>query len=547
MIWDLLFSEGPRSGHALSVHDGTQWRRQLWSEVVAQAESYADGLRRAGVQRGDVVGTILTNSSDAVAGLLGIWLSGGVVASLPVPARGMELPQYVAQIVELTRAFDVPYVISDGAIAGALNSVGEHVRLAALGWSDVRGAGRLADTPPTGEEIAFIQYSSGSTSTPKGCMLSARAIGAQVNLIIEMLDAATHADEVVASWLPLSHDMGLFGCLLPPCAHGADLFLSSPERFIKAPRSWLRDCMDASATITAGPNSALRLAARAARSSAFASQQLRLKRIIVGAEPIQKETLDQMLATYGPAGLRPDAFVCAYGLAEATLAVTAIQPHEEPSAISVDGASLADGIVKLIEPETPGAAHLVSVGRPCPGVSISLDPGLPGRLSEIRIRSTSLASGYYDDPERTASRFVNDEFLTGDLGFLLDDQLYVVGRLDDMISINGRNVYAAEVELAMASLDSIRRGCCTIVDVAEAGRTKLVALAELSDDAVNLDALASTMSSLAARTAGVRLDECVFLTKGGLPKTPSGKTQRYRSRALATASAPCVLARIPLA
>jgi acyl-CoA synthetase (AMP-forming)/AMP-acid ligase II len=543
-LWDSLYVEGPRAARALTVYDADERQRMLWPEVISQAETYADGLRRRGVRGGDVVGAVLTNSGDAVAGLLGIWLAGAVVASLPVPARGMELPQYANQVLELARSFDAPFLLSDGPIADALNAAGAEGSRSVLGWSEVRGSGRLSDAPPTGEEIAFIQYSSGSTSAPKGCMLSARAIEAQLDLILTMLDAAP-TGEVAVSWLPLSHDMGLFGCLLPACAAGADLFLSSPERFLRAPRSWFRDCIDTGATVTAGPNSALRLAARATRS-VEGSRRLRLNHIVVGAERIQPQTLEAVLERFGGVGLTPSTFMCAYGMAEATLAVTVIDKDEAPSDLTVDGFALADGIVKDASLGADGATRITSVGRPPAGVSVSLGPEAADSLAEIRVRSDSLASGYFKDPEQTRARFSEGELLTGDLGFMRDDQLYVVGRLDDMISVGGRNVYAAEVESALASLGAIRRGCCTIVDVAQQGHTKLVALAELSDDSTDLPRLAAEMSKLASRAAGVRLDECLFLAKGSLPKTPSGKTQRYRSRALATQSGSGLLARIAL-
>jgi fatty-acyl-CoA synthase len=543
-LWDSLYVEGPRSARALTVYGAGESQRTPWPEVISQAETSADGLRRRGVRGGDIVGTVLTNSGDAVAGLLGIWLAGAVVASLPVPARGMDLPQYATQVLALAQNFDAPFLLSDDPIADALNAAGAGERRGVLGWSEVRGPGRLSDAPPGGEEIAFIQYSSGSTSAPKGCMLSARAIEAQLDLILTMLDAAPDR-EVVVSWLPLSHDMGLFGCLLPSCARGADLFLSSPERFLKSPRSWFRDCIDTAATITAGPNSGLRLATRATRSI-DGSQRLCLNHIVVGAEQIQPETLDAALETFGCVGLTPSVFMCAYGLAEATLAVTAIDKDESPSDLSVDGFALADGVVRAAAPGTAGATRITSVGRPRQGVSVSLSPQTDDSLAEIRIRSKSLASGYFKDPEQTRARFVEGELLSGDLGFMRDGQLYVVGRMDDMISVNGRNVYAAEVESELASLGPIRRGCCTIVDVPLRGQTRLVALAELSDESTDLPRLAAEMSNLASRAAGVRLDECLFLAKGSLPKTPSGKTQRYRSRALATQSGASLLARIAL-
>lgn len=544
-LWDDIFDIAPRAGRGITLFDGDRPRRVLWNEVVADAAACADGLRRRGVQTGDLVGTVLTNSQAAVAGLLGIWLAGGVAASLPVPARGMPLPQYVAQLLDLSREFDAPFLLSDDAVAQALraNAADGKNGRALAGWSDVRGSGRLTGTPPTDEQLAFVQYSSGSTSAPKGCMLSARSIAAQVELVIAMLGADEH--DIVSSWLPLSHDMGLFGLMLPTCARGAELVLSSPERFLARPRSWLSDCAEHGATISAGPSSALRLAARGARHGG-GGQPLRLRQVVVGAEPIHPAELEALVDAFGPSGLTPEVFMCAYGMAEATLAVTAIGRDEAPSAIALDCVALADGNVRDAEPDSPGVTTVMSVGRALPGTTIELEPGGSQRLSEIHVRSTCLASGYLGDPEQSAARFADGRFATGDLGFERDGQLYVVGRVDDMISINGRNVYASEIETAIASLAEIRRGCCTIVDVPRAGGTALVALAEVAEETADLARLAGEMSRLAAHAAGVRLDECLFLAKGQLPKTPSGKIQRYRSRALAAGGETELLASVSL-
>lgn len=529
-FWEALFADDESGRHFLSVPDGREWRQMSWISIVKEAETYAHGLRSRGVGPGSIVGTVLTNSPESVAGLLGIWLAGATVASLPVPARGMDLPDYGAQLRALAERFQDRLIVTDDAIAGLLDTTGDETD-AILGWGKVRGGGRLADTPPAGDDVAFLQYSSGSTSAPKGCMLSANAIEAQVDLIVRMMDA-TPCDEVGVSWLPLSHDMGLFGCLLPACAYGGDLFLSSPERFIRSPRTWFEDCMETGATMTAGPDLALRVAARAA-PTVRSSLPLRLEHIVVGAEPIHMATLDAAFKGYADAGLREKSFLCAYGMAEATLAVTAIHRDEAPSAVDLEKDALATGVVELVTDDTDDSISITCVGRPLDNVSVALAPGPRGALSEILVRSTSLASGYFEEPERSAAQFVDGAFHTGDLGFMHEGRLYVVGRLDDMISINGRNVYASEVEAAMASLDAIRRGCCTIVDVRREREAALVALVEVVDESADLQKVAAKMSRVAARVAGMRLDECLFLPKGGLPKTPSGKIQRYRSRALA--------------
>lgn len=496
-----------------------------WGEVIRAAESIAGGLRARGVGSGDVVGTVLTNDPDAVAGILGIWLAGAAVASLPVPSRGMDLSTYTRQLGKLAQSFSAPFLLVDGRFAPLLS---ESIATDVLAWRQVYGSRALAGDPPDPDALAFVQYSSGSTSVPKGCMLTASAIGAQLDLIREMTGSA-RGEETVASWLPLSHDMGLFGCLLFAWAHSCTLVMSSPERFMQAPRTWMSDCAESAATLTAGTNLALRLAARAGRSTRQ-PKALNLRVCVVGAERVEQPTLSAISEIYGPAGLNASVLMPAYGLAEATLAVTATGVCEVPQVLTVDAGALADGVVREIDPEQPHATSLVSAGHPCRGVSVRA--GDSTQLAEIRVRSPSLAHGYHNDPEHTGARFVGDELLTGDLGFLSDGQLFVVGRLDDILQVGGRNVYAAEIESVVSRLAGVRAGCCVIVSVSGQVGTSLVALAEVGDGDSDFVALAADVAQVAVRTAGVRLDECLFLTKGTLPKTPSGKIQRYRAHTL---------------
>jgi fatty-acyl-CoA synthase len=509
-----------------------------WRQVVEDAETIACGLRARGVAGGDVVGAVLTNEPATIAGLLGIWLAGAAVASLPVPARGMDFVTYTGQLSRLARSLTVPFLLTDGRFAPLLD---EGVDCDVLAWEGVRGAKRIAGEPPNVNELAFVQYSSGSTSTPKGCMLTGAAIAAQLELLLEMLEGVP-GEETVVSWLPLSHDMGLFGCLLFAWAHGFTFVMSTPERFAHSPRTWFGDCADAGATLTAGTNLALRLAARAARAGR-GLKPLRLRGCVVGAERVECEALCAAVAAYERVGLHAHVLTPAYGLAEATLAVSATPVRDAPRTIALDADELADGNLREVGPEDPRATLLVSAGRPCRGVSVRTCDA--SRLSEVCVRSPSLSLGYHEDPRGTRARFRDGELFTGDLGLMRDGQLFVVGRLDDILQVGGRNVYAAEIESAMSALEGVRAGCCVIVGGERSGG--LVALAEVRGEGLDFGELATGMARVASRTAGVTLAECLFLPRGTLPKTPSGKVQRYRAHTLARDGDFEPLARVPLA
>ena len=535
-LWQALVGDGRGSG-VLHCWAGDRFERYPWSEVVAEARSMAGGLRRAGVEPGTPVATVLTNSPPSVAGLLGVWLAGGVVASLPVPARGMELEEYGAQLSAICADVEASLFVAEDRLLGVLPEPIAH-GVDARSWESLAGGPAIEPSPPEDGEIAFVQYSSGSTGAPKGCMLTAGAIASQLELLADMA-AASPGEETVCSWLPLSHDMGVFGCLLFAWAWDFDLVLGSPERFMLSPRTWFRDMADCGATLTAGTSSALHFAARGQRSRSL-GRELRLRVCVIGAERIEWEALAGAIEAFGPCGLRPGALMPAYGLAEATLAVTANGVDREPRAIAVDTVALADGEVREVAFDE--GTTMVSVGRPCKGVGVRL--AHPEGLADVYVRSPSLSAGYVGDAERTRERFRDGEPLTGDLGFMLDGELYVAGRSDDVLSVSGRNVYARELEAAIGSLGGVRTGCCTIVDVAGDRVSRLVLLLELNGRAGELGEIAATATDLARARAGVNLSECVFLEKGALPKTPTGKVQRFRCRQLLEAERLDPLARI---
>ena len=499
------------------------------------------GLRRAGVTPGERVAAVLTNGPQVVRGILGVWLSGGALASLPVPARGMDGEEYGKQLKRICEELEpTAFLIEERA----LGLIPEELRkeLGVRSWESFQGSGRVEPSPPSEDELAFIQYSSGSTSEPKGCMLTPRAIKSQLELLMEMLEGSP-GQEVGACWLPLSHDMGMFGCLLTPWAYDFELYLSGPERFMLSPRTWFADVAEVGATITAATNTALYLGARAYTSARLPSK-LRLRVCIIGAERVQWETLQFALSALGPHGLTEQALMPAYGLAEATLAVSATPANEAPKHLALDAIALAEGRLAEVSAEDPSATGVVSAGPPCSGVE--LPHAGTEELDEIRVCSPALSSGYFADPERTRERFADGELLSGDLGFVRDGELYPVGRVDDVISVGGRKVHTREIESALDGLKGVRRGCSTIVERRDGRAQSLTLLLELGGERDDYRSLARSAASVAMSKAAVALDECVFLEKGTLPKTPSGKIQRHRTRQMLASERFQALARVKL-
>jgi fatty-acyl-CoA synthase len=538
-LWEALESgSGSSSLHCL---DGEGAHSATWSEVAREARQMTAGMRRAGVVPGARVAAVLTNGPQVVRGILGVWLCGGAVASLPVPARGMDIEEYARQLTSICEQLGPVMLVIEEHLLGLLpESLCERVRVRA--WESFAASGSIEPSPPQDDELAFIQYSSGSTSAPKGCMLSPRAIAAQLELVREMIEGRP-GREVTVSWLPLSHDMGMFGCLLTPWVNDWDLYLSTPERFAFSPRTWFGDMARFGGTMTAGTNTALYMGARASRRRL--EGELAVRACIIGAERVEWQTLRLAVEALGPYGLREEALMPAYGMAEATLALTATPAREAPRRVVLDAVALADGELRELDPSDPVATSIVSAGRPCAGVELV---GAGGeRVSELRVRSPSLASGYLSEPQLTRERFRDGELVTGDLGFVRDGHLYPVGRVDDVISVAGRNVYAREIETAVDMLAGVRRGCSTIVEQRDGARARLTLLLESGEGGGDYRALADSAASVAMAKAAVPLDECVFLERGSLPKTPSGKIQRHRCRQMLAEDSLSPLARISLA
>lgn len=523
-LWDLLTSGRPTT--ALHTWSADRYTAVPWPEVVRRAERTTAGLRAAGVRPGTRVATVLTNTADVVQGVLGSWLAGACVASLPLPSRGMSAAEYATQLRTLCGQLGPEALFVDETVLSVLPE-DLRVLLDARSWQSVADSGRVGPSPPGEDDLAFVQYSSGSTSVPKGSMLTPRAIAAQLEIITGMVPL--EARDSVLTWLPFSHDMGFFGCLLAPWSVGMDLYVSSPERFGMSPGSWLRDAHETGAEVTVCTNTALALATRVARSRGLPGP-LNLHTIIVGAERVEWDTLRAATEVLAPYGFRPEHLMPAYGMAEATLAVTCTPREEAPRFLAVDGVALADGAVRVLPEDDPAATRVVSSGRICAGVTLGGQSG--EAVAEIRVSSPSLAAGYYADEVRTVERFSGGELRTGDIGFVRDGYLYPVGRVDDVLSIGGRKVYAREIESAVDDLDGVRRGCSALVDTRDGDRQRLTLIVELVNAHTDTRAVAEQAAALAMSKAAVALDRCVFLGRGAVPKTPSGKIQRYRCRLL---------------
>jgi len=459
------------------------------------------------VGAGSTIAAVLSNTRPCAAFLIGAWRVGCTVASLPLPGRGMSIESYMEQLGRFCVAAGADTLMVDAAHAGLIESPPVPVHT----YDEVLGGGPRCPFDGGG---ALVQFTSGSLGTPKGIFLSLDAVGANIAAIISTIEP--DVGDSSCSWLPLSHDMGLIGLFLTPLAAGAprfghhDLVLMTPEKFVANPNSWLRTCSDFGSTFTVVPNFALELAVRTAkRAGPLDLSNIRV--CIVGSESVRADTLNRFTDTFAPHGFQPRAFCPAYGMAEATVAVTAVRPQQHWRAISFDG---------------PGSQTLVSTGAPIDGVDVRV-PGAEGVVGQIEFRSPALLDRYIGAELRLTD---DGYFRTSDLGLIDGGELFVVGRSDEVIIVAGRNLYPADVEAALPQ-GLARPGCVAAVDAPGGGLAIVAETRSTGMDATELERVSRSIRASVAVATGVGAATVAFVHRGALLKTPSGKLRRLAIRA----------------
>ncbi|RYZ37868.1 MAG: non-ribosomal peptide synthetase, partial [Myxococcaceae bacterium] len=488
---------------------------------------------------------------EYIAGFFGCLYAGlvAVPAYPPDPTRLERTVPRLRAIIEDARA---EVVLTTDFIA----SMGEFLfeqapELRALHWmatdalpAEAAGAWR----PPAVEtgSLAFLQYTSGSTGAPKGVRLS------HGNLLhnLESISRAfqTRPDSTGVIWLPPYHDMGLIGGILEPLYQGFHTALMSPLTFLRQPLRWLEAVSRFGGTISGGPNFAFDLCVRKIAPELRGTLDLsRWEVAFCGAEPIRAETLDRFAEAFAPSGFRREAFYPCYGLAEGTLIVSGGAKGAVPVLRSLETAALEQHRAIPATEGTPGARTFVGSGGSLPDQEIVIvDPETRSRLEsgavgEIWVAGPSIAQGYWERPEETAqtfgARLAEDDartFLrTGDLGVLLDGELFVTGRRKDLIILRGRNHYPQDLEHTVEQTHpALRPGCGAAFAVDVDGEERLVVAQEVdARKHGDLDALLGQLRQRLAERHEVRPHALVLLEAGALPKTSSGKVQRRASRA----------------
>ena len=385
------------------------------------------------------------------------------------------------------------------------------------------------------EHVAYLQYTSGSTSMPKGVILTHAAIlenSVQIGRALEY-----DANSVAVMWLPHFHDNGLVHGVIQPLFKGFRSLMMSPLSFIQHPVRWLEAISRYQATHSGGPNFAYGLCTRRVPPQDRERLDLRSWRFAYNAaEPVRKRTLDEFAAAFAPSGFRAASFYPAYGLAEATLLVSVKRSGAD---VSVQPMASGPGVVVGCGPAVPGTRIAIA----CPGTRAACPPGVEG---EVWVSGPGVAGGYWnqaDETERTFNAWLADSgdgpFLrTGDLGFLRNGELFVTGRIKDLIVIRGQNHYPQDIECTVEeSHPAVRAGCSAAFSIDVGEDEGLVILAELQqrrpsheDRAVDTESLGETIRQAVAEAHGLHVHALKFLPPGAMPKTSSGKIQRHACR-----------------
>ncbi len=399
---------------------------------------------------------------------------------------------------------------------------------------------------PAPEQLAFLQYTSGSTRSPRGVMVRHGDLAANLNSLCEIL--GFDEESVGVSWLPVFHDMGLIAGVLLPMWLGYPQYLMAPATFIRNPLSWLEAISRYGGTHGGAPNFAYQACVDAASAADASELDLTTWRVAWnGAEPVRPDTLDRFREQFAENGFLPERIAPAYGLAEATLVVSGSDGSKPAMELTVDESELHIGQVRSRIDDGPGTKRLVGSGRPGTGIEVRIvRPDVrrvadPHALGEIWVRSDSVAQGYWHKPVETAETFgaylatgEGPYLRTGDLGFLDDGELFVIGRLKDVVVIRGVNYYPHDIESTVEhSHPALQPDAGAVVGVDVSGRVDLVAIQEIRrgcPESVAAEDVVDAIRRAVAREHELPLQRVVLLRPGGLPKTSSGKVQRSRCR-----------------
>uniref|UniRef100_UPI0032E3E54F AMP-binding protein n=1 Tax=Ramlibacter sp. 2FC TaxID=2502188 RepID=UPI0032E3E54F len=538
----------PQRVHVRLLGDGAELGTLSYGELLHDARRIACGLQRDGLAPGQAVAIMLPTCLAFFTSFFGALLAGGVPVPMYPPTRPSQLEDHLRRQTGILDSCQAPVLITvTEALAVARLLATQTASLKRVCTPQQLGAGAddLAAATPLTTGLALLQYTSGSTGKPKGVMLSHANLLANIRAWSRAV--AITADDVVVSWLPLYHDMGLIATWLGSLYNGNPLVLMSPLDFLARPARWLSVIDRYRGSLSAAPNFAYELVLRHASAADLAGLDLSCWRLAVnGAEPVSPDTVERFCERLAAQGLRREAMAPAYGLAENAVGLTVPLPGRGARIDRIAREPFFQDQRALPAAEADAdALRFVGSGRPLPGHELRVVDAAENELPErqvgrIEFRGPSATTGYFRNPEETAKLWRGDWLDTGDLGYLAEGELFVTGRVKDMIIRGGRNLYPYELEEAVGALPGVRRGCVAVFGASDPATAseRLVAVVETRlQPAEERQQLQRAVEQLAPDLLGLPLDEVVLAPPHSVLKTSSGKIRRAATRELYLAGA----------
>jgi fatty-acyl-CoA synthase len=523
-----------------------------YTAVERMSARFGGALQALGLRKGDRVALILPNNDDFVLCFLGAIRAGIVPAPIYPPMALGQLQPYLDNTRHIVAKSGARVLVTTTRIKRLLGTV--QAACPALEQVVAIEGIRESSEPLKGErigpdDVAFLQFTSGSTSRPKGVTLTHANLAANIKCIMED-GLRIRPEDVGVSWLPLYHDMGLIGFVLAPLYHRVPIVYLPSLLFLKRPITWFQAFTRHGGSIAFAPNFAYALCIKRIRPTDVEGVDLSRWRVAgCGAEPIRPETLEGFAGAFAHVGFRREALVPSYGMAESSLAVAFSELGEGMKTLDVDGPTLWEtGTAKSVADGTEGAVRLVSCGRAFPDHTIrvfapddetSEHPLDEETVGEIRLSGPSVMRGYWEDAERSREAFAGGFLRTGDLGFLHDGHVFICGRSKELVIVNGRNYYPQDMEWEAGKVAGVRKGNVVAFGArdpsgVERDRERVVIAFEVQEpERIGQSAgLVAEVRKVVQEGMGLTLDDVVALPPGALPKTSSGKLQRARTREL---------------
>jgi 1-acyl-sn-glycerol-3-phosphate acyltransferase len=513
-----------------------------YGQLLELSRKVAAGLLDRGIQKGDTIAIMLPTSADFFYAFLGTLLVGAIPVPIYPPLRAHQIESYAKQEAKILQNAEIRLLITfkeakllSYSFKTYVPTLKDVVIFDDLCHSSLQ---TIPDMALHGGDIALIQYTSGSTSMPKGVTLTHQNLLANIRAYGKAI--AVTSKDITVSWLPLYHDLGLIGNWLGSLYYGVRLIAFSPITFLNRPEKWLWMIHYHRATISAGPNFAYETCIRKIDPTMIEGLDLSSWRVTLnGAEPVYPKTLERFNKKFAPYGLKPETLMPVYGLAETSLGLTVPPLGRMPWIDKIDR--------KIFETEhravpTDGKHYLefVSCGKAVDQQAVRIvdkdNHVLPARyIGQIQFQGPSSMIGYYKNPEATEAAFHDGWWNTGDLAYEANGEIFITGRCKDLIIKAGRNIYPSEIEIATAEVQGVRQGCVIAFGITDTdkGTDKLIIVAEtITKSKDSYATLKSQIIDKITTIINVAPDDVVLVSPRTIPKTSSGKLQRSACRSL---------------